>query len=251
MRLDGSQSALKLSNAALEKHPHSCLIKGLKGLALVRTGKHDEAHKVSHEAVTSGARSHELTQPCRSAMKCWQRVWPTIKRSTSSSCACGISEGPTTSPACMSRRMSRTPTTPRLWSGSSPVTSGEETVAAALFLPFSRKAYTDFSCAMDLTNRERNFAKQQQAATKLNKLIPNARHLWWIVLSIALQAKAAVRGATVVAMEPSKLIQLAESLVARQAGKDGRLDGYEALLVYLDLLLAQVGSCLETGDEEW
>lgn len=43
------------------------------------------------------------------------------------------------------------------------------------------------------------------------------------------------------AMEPAKLIQLAETMVTRQAAKDGCLEGFEALLVYIDLLLAQVG----------
>ena len=41
------QNALKLANAALEKHPDSALVKSLKSLALVRTGKLDEANKVS------------------------------------------------------------------------------------------------------------------------------------------------------------------------------------------------------------
>ena len=88
--------------------------------------------------------------------------------------------------------------------------------------------------------RDCNFAKQQQVATRLNKLLPGGRHLWWIALSIILQARAAIRGTATTALEPTKLLQLAESLVARQASKDGRLDGFEALLVYLDLLLAQV-----------
>jgi hypothetical protein len=44
-------------------------------------------------------------------------------------------------------------------------------------------------------------------------------------------------------MAPGQLFQLAEVMVSRQATKDGALDGFEGLLVYLDLLLAQVWKC--------
>ena len=40
------QNALKLANAALEKQPNSAILKALKSIALVRTGKHDDANKV-------------------------------------------------------------------------------------------------------------------------------------------------------------------------------------------------------------
>ena len=40
------QNALKLANAALDKHADSSILKALKAMALIRTGKHDEANKV-------------------------------------------------------------------------------------------------------------------------------------------------------------------------------------------------------------
>ena len=46
LMLNRSQNALKLANAALEKHADSIILKSLKSIALVRTGKQDEAHKV-------------------------------------------------------------------------------------------------------------------------------------------------------------------------------------------------------------
>jgi N-terminal acetyltransferase B complex non-catalytic subunit len=85
------------------------------------------------------------------------------------------------------------------------------------------------------------YAKQQQTAIKMNKLDPCSRYAWWIVLSVVLQAREGLKGAIIegVQLEPKKLMQLAESLVTRQAEKDKRLDGFEALLVLLDILLAQ------------
>ena len=80
----------------------------------------------------------------------------------------------------------------------------------------------------------------QQVAMKLNKQQASSKHVWWISLSILLQARAALRGVATTALEPIKLIQLAETMIVRQSAKDGRLDGYEALLVFLDVLLAQV-----------
>ena len=88
-------------------------------------------------------------------------------------------------------------------------------------------------------HREGSYAKQQQVATKLNKAQPSARYAWWIILSIMLQARAAKRGDLTSALDSNKLVQLAESMVSRQVAKDGRLDGFEGLLVYLDLLVAQ------------
>jgi N-terminal acetyltransferase B complex non-catalytic subunit len=88
--------------------------------------------------------------------------------------------------------------------------------------------------------RQGDYAKQQQTATRLNKLLPSSQHLWWVVLSILLQARASLRGEMSIGLEPAKLVQLAESMISRQTSKDGKLDSYEALLVYLDILLAQV-----------
>ncbi|EFJ39524.1 hypothetical protein VOLCADRAFT_100863 [Volvox carteri f. nagariensis] len=117
--------------------------------------------------------------------------------------------------------------------------------------------------------REQNFLKQQQVALKLSKAAPAAatavgcgndaagaggvsgeRYGWWVVLSILLQARAALRVRTTRvaapagqvppnAMDPEKMLALAEGMVARQVAKDGRLEGYEALMVYVDVLLAQ------------
>lgn len=101
--------------------------------------------------------------------------------------------------------------------------------------PFANTSY--HHCAV--ARREGSYAKQQQVATKLNKAQPSARHAWWIILSIMLQARAAKRGDLTSALDPNKLVQLAESMVSRQVAKDGKLDGFEGLLVYLDLLVAQ------------
>ncbi|KAG2494621.1 hypothetical protein HYH03_007140 [Edaphochlamys debaryana] len=122
--------------------------------------------------------------------------------------------------------------------------------------------------------RECSYVKQQQVALKLTKAAAAAaafsptggfgftnhptgpgvpgelRYSWWVVLSILLQARAALKAAASgrpappgqvppVALEPSKLLALAEGMVARQASKDKRLEGYEAAMVYVDLLLAQ------------
>lgn len=86
------------------------------------------------------------------------------------------------------------------------------------------------------------YAKQQQTAIKINKLDPCGKHAWWIVLSVILQAREGMRGSSdssSAQLEPKKLMQLAESLIMRQAEKDKRLDGFEALLVLLDILIAQ------------
>lgn len=41
-----AQTALKLCVSALEKYPDSALLKALKSVALMRTGRQAEAHKV-------------------------------------------------------------------------------------------------------------------------------------------------------------------------------------------------------------
>jgi hypothetical protein len=38
-----------------------------------------------------------------------------------------------------------------------------------------------------LPHRDGAYAKQQQVATRINKLDPCARHCWWVVLSVMLQ----------------------------------------------------------------
>lgn len=44
-----AQTALKLCVSALEKYPDSALLKALKSVALMRTGRQAEAHKVGVE----------------------------------------------------------------------------------------------------------------------------------------------------------------------------------------------------------
>lgn len=89
--------------------------------------------------------------------------------------------------------------------------------------------------------RESNFVKQQQVALKLSKqaaAIPRGpeggeHYGWWVVLSILLQARAALRARAsgmpapagqvpAVALEPEKLMALAEGMVSRQVGQSRR-----------------------------
>lgn len=123
--------------------------------------------------------------------------------------------------------------------------------------------------------------RQQQAAMKLSKLAPAgsaeaAAYSWWVVTSLALQARAAILGqdqqgrplaaagssgaaggAAAGGLPADKLLQLAESMAGRQAkaaeaaaatkqaqaGKAAAMAAvgwtYEALLLYLDILQGQ------------
>ncbi len=46
-----------------------------------------------------------------------------------------------------------------------------------------------------MLGREGSFAKQQQVATKLQRLSgPEEPYVWWIICSLVLQARAAVQG---------------------------------------------------------
>ena len=113
--------------------------------------------------------------------------------------------------------------------------------------------------------REFNFVKQQQVAMKLSKLVassPDNKCGWWIVCSLALQARAALlhqdqHGNPLAAgggLAPDKLLQLAETMAARQAAAAVQHApaqpqqaqpqvavglSYEALLLYLDILQGQ------------
>eukprot|EP00198_Chlamydomonas_reinhardtii_P012696 XP_001702033.1 predicted protein [Chlamydomonas reinhardtii] len=145
--------------------------------------------------------------------------------------------------------------------------------------------------------RESNFVKQQQVAMKLSKAsgpaagaagVSSERYSWWVVLSLLLQARAALRARAsgqpappgqvpAIALEPEKMLALAEGMMSRQvrasgtsarlsctrrghtntphqllrvvdqlveldvevASKDKKLEGYEAFMVYVDVLLAQ------------
>ncbi len=60
------QTALKLINAALPKHKDSQLLRVLKGLALIRLDRADEAYK---------AGTHPQP-PCIHSLAQWQCLWP-------------------------------------------------------------------------------------------------------------------------------------------------------------------------------
>lgn len=84
--------------------------------------------------------------------------------------------------------------------------------------------------------REFDFAGQQQVALKLHKLAgaKDEYYVWWAIVAITLQAKAAAKG-KVSALPTDKLLQLAEVMVAKQAQKGG-IRSYEQLMLYLDIL---------------
>lgn len=73
-------------------------------------------------------------------------------------------------------------------------------------------------------------------ALKLHKLAgaKDEYYVWWAVVAITLQAKAAAKG-KVSALPTDKLLQLAEVMVAKQAQKGG-IRSYEQLMLYLDIL---------------
>lgn len=84
--------------------------------------------------------------------------------------------------------------------------------------------------------RDCDFAGQQQIASKLHKLVgpSDDYYIWWTIVAITLQAKAAQKGAAS-ALPTEKLFQLAEVMTAKQAQK-GSLHTYEQLSLYLDIL---------------
>ncbi len=90
--------------------------------------------------------------------------------------------------------------------------------------------------------------KQQQVALKLNKQFPSEHYAWWVIDSILLQARAAARataaGAAAPAIGADRLLQLACSMISRQLAKaeGGKIQGREAVMVYLGVLQAQVSN---------
>ena len=84
--------------------------------------------------------------------------------------------------------------------------------------------------------RDFDFAGQQQVALKLHKLAgaTDEWYVWWAVVAIALQARAAATGRPS-ALPVDKLLQLAENMVAKQAQKGG-IHTYEQLMLYLHVL---------------
>lgn len=114
--------------------------------------------------------------------------------------------------------------------------------------------------------REGNYIKQQQVASKLAKLAPGAaaaagerrgdRYAWWVVCSLALQARSALLGqqqqqqagtsaeggggsSSGGGLAGKKLLQLAQSMAARQVDRAGGQLSFEALLLHLDILQGQ------------
>ena len=95
--------------------------------------------------------------------------------------------------------------------------------------------------------RDYDFAGQQQIASKLHKLVgpSDDYYIWWTIVAITLQAKAAQKGAAS-ALPTEMLFQLAEVMTAKQAQK-GSLHTYEQLSLYLDILKVW-GTQLPTAD---
>ena len=78
---------------------------------------------------------------------------------------------------------------------------------------------------------------------KLHKLSGADRHFWWAVVGLVLQAWAEVSGVKS-PLGATKSLQLAESMIARHIQKGGLYDGFEALLLHLDILYSEVnGQC--------
>ena len=84
--------------------------------------------------------------------------------------------------------------------------------------------------------RDFDFAGQQQVALKLHNLAgpKDDFYIWWAIVAIALQAKAAAKGKKT-ALPAEKLFQLAELMAAKQAQKQG-IKTYEQLMLFLDIL---------------
>ncbi|KAJ9518800.1 hypothetical protein QJQ45_026089, partial [Haematococcus lacustris] len=109
---------------------------------------------------------------------------------------------------------------------------GDPTIMQALFTCYAR---------------ERQYLKQQQLAMRLSKTAPGVQLFqWWTILAIVLQVRQALLPPPLglppsapASLPPASLLQLAVSMAGRASGKEGRLDSFECLLLWLDLLLAQ------------
>ncbi|KAJ9518489.1 hypothetical protein QJQ45_018512 [Haematococcus lacustris] len=109
---------------------------------------------------------------------------------------------------------------------------GDPTIMQALFTCYAR---------------ERQYLKQQQLAMRLSKAAPGVPLFqWWTILAIVLQVRQALLPPPLglpprapASLPPASLLQLAVSMAGRASGKEGRLDSFECLLLWLDLLLAQ------------
>ncbi|GLC46898.1 hypothetical protein PLESTB_001281700 [Pleodorina starrii] len=217
------KGALKLCQQALQKYPDNELVKVLKAIGLERCGKRDEANQVVDEVLAVSPTDEQVLRLGAMVLRAAGRL-PDITRMYEAAAAAVAPRG-----------------------GELALVLQHEVFGAHV--------------------REFNFVKQQQVALKLSKAaaatpavavsapgggpaVSVERYGWWVVLSILLQARAALRARATgvpapsgqvpaVALEPEKLMALGEGMVARQAAKDGRLEGYEALMVYVDVLLAQ------------
>ncbi|GFR48749.1 hypothetical protein Agub_g10707 [Astrephomene gubernaculifera] len=216
------KGALKLCQQALQKYPNNELVMVLKAIGLDRSGKRDEANQVVDEVVAATPIDEQVLRLASMVLRGSGRLSDITRMYEAAAAAAAASGG-----------------------------SGSAQQALVLL-------HEVFGAHV----RESNFVKQQQVALRLSKAAAGAlaavgaagvsgeRYGWWVVMSLVLQARAALRARArgvpapagqvpAVAMEPEKLLALAEGMVARQAAKDGRMEGYEALMVYVDVLLAQ------------
>eukprot|EP00803_Ostreobium_quekettii_P004295 evm.model.scf_292.2 EVM.evm.TU.scf_292.2 scf_292:7318-20147(-) len=184
------KAALKLANAALNKHKDSHLIKALKAVALERAGKLDEAFKTCEEVrLAVPVDDHVLQTLCM--------VYRSVEKL-----------------GCLT-----------------------EAYEAAC-----QKQPKDYDLLVGLFGcyvREDNFPKQQLVAMQIHKLgAYPVRYFWWAVISLVLQAWGELSGV------PSPLgcvtsLKLAKSMVSKHLKMSGAYDGFESLLLYLDILYCQ------------
>ncbi|GLI65101.1 hypothetical protein VaNZ11_008542 [Volvox africanus] len=209
------KGALKLCQQALQKYSDNELIKVLKAIGLERSGKREEANQVVDEVIALNPIDEQVLRLAAIVLRASGRL--------------------------------------------SDITQMYENAATAMAPRGGELALVLQHEVFGAHVREQNFVKQQQVALRLSKAaasvaghaaISSERYGWWVVISILLQARATLRMTATgvpapagqvpsVAMGPEKLLALAEGMMARQAAKDGRLEGYDALMVYVDVLLAQ------------
>lgn len=92
---------------------------------------------------------------------------------------------------------------------------------------------------LGIVYREGLHSSQQQVATKIYRQIGTEKYLWWVVVSLLLQAWSEPAGIRA-PMGVTQTLKLAESMIERHFRGKGKLESKEALLVYIDVLHAQV-----------
>ncbi|PNW76761.1 hypothetical protein CHLRE_11g475050v5 [Chlamydomonas reinhardtii] len=212
------KGALKLCQQALQKYPENELIKVLKAIGLDRSGKREEANQIVDEVVATTPIDEQVLRLAAMVLRGSGRL-AAITSMYEAAAAAAAAHGP-----------------------------GQAELAQVLL-----------NDVFGAHVRESNFVKQQQVAMKLSKAsgpaagaagVSSERYSWWVVLSLLLQARAALRARAsgqpappgqvpAIALEPEKMLALAEGMMSRQASKDKKLEGYEAFMVYVDVLLAQ------------